>query len=124
METCYSINGTDFDLCDKAEVLSVLEREGLLKIGAAYQELGMRRIQAKYLFSVEDFIESLGERIYDQADYGPDYCPSVTRAEAAELKKFMIAWIERNVSPGNYSVCVGKPREKHVTAEDLRREEE
>ena len=119
METCYSINGTDFDLCDKAEVLSVLEDEGLLKIGATYHEMEFRRIQAKDLFSVEDFIESIGERLFDTADYCPDDYPSVTPKASAELENFVWAWIERNANPSNYWIGVSETREKHVTTEDL-----
>uniref|UniRef100_UPI001B63FF0F hypothetical protein n=1 Tax=Rhizorhabdus sp. TaxID=1968843 RepID=UPI001B63FF0F len=119
METCYSINGTDFDLCDKAEVLSVLEDEGLLKIGATYHEMEFRRIQPKDLFSAEDFTESIAERLFDTADYCPDGCPPVTRAATEELENFVWAWIDRNAIPDNYWICVSETREKHVTTEDL-----
>jgi len=119
MDICYSINEEDFNLTSVGDVLDALDDEGWLEEGAAYWEADCRRMQASDVFSVEQVLEGMGERLYEEVGEIADDYPAVPPEAKAELKAFLTAWVEKHAPPNQYWLVIGKPREKRVTADDL-----
>lgn len=119
MDICYSINEEDFNLTSVEDVLDTLDDEGRLRVGEVYYEADCRRMVADDVFSVEQVLEDMGERLYEEVGEIADDYPAVTPDAKAELKEFLFAWVEKHANPNQYWLVVGKPREKRVTADDL-----
>jgi len=119
MGICYSINEEDFNLTSVGDALDALDDEGRLEEGAVYWEADCRRIQTSDVFSVEQVLEDMGERLYEEVGEIADDYPSVPPEAKAELKDFMTAWVEKHAPPNQYWLVVGKPREKRVTSDEL-----
>lgn len=119
MELCYSINEEDFNLTSVGDALDSLDDEGRLEEGAVYWEVDCRRMQASDVFSVEQVLEDMGERLYEEVGEIADDYPAATPEAKEELKAFLLEWVEKHANPNQYWRVVGKPREKRVTADDL-----
>lgn len=119
MDICYSVNDEDFNLTSVGDVLDTLDDEGRLEEGAVYWEADCRRMQAGDVISVDQVIENMGERLYDEVGEIFDDYPDVTPEAKEELKDYLHAWVEKHADPARYWLVVGKSREKRVTADDL-----
>ena len=76
-------------------------------------------MQASDVFSVEQVLEDMGERLYEEVGEIADDYPAVPPEAKEELKDFLAAWVEKHANPNQYWLVVGKPREKRVTTDDL-----
>ena len=119
MELCYSINEEDFSLTSVGDALDALDDEGRLKVGDIYYEADCRRMVAGDVFSVEQVLEYMGERLYEEVGEIADDYPAAVPEAKAELKAFLTSWVEKYADPSKYWLVIGKHREKRVTADDL-----
>ena len=119
MDICYSVNEEEFNLTSVGDVFDTLEDEGRMEEGAVYYEADCRRMQASDVVSVEQVLDDMGERLYEEVGEIADDYPAVTPEAKDELKAFLHAWVENHADPSQYWIVVGKTREKRVTADDL-----
>lgn len=119
MELCYSIDDENYNLTSIGDVLDDLRCEGRLEVGAVYYEADCRPMSASDVFSVSQFLEDIGERMYDEVGEIADSYPSVSSEGREELKTFMLDWVNKHADPSRYWLVIGKSREKQVTAADL-----
>lgn len=114
MDICYSINEEDFSLTSVGDALDALDAEGRLEEGAVYWEADCRRMQASDVFSVDQVLDDMGERLYGEVGEIADDYPAASPEAKAELNAVLTAWVEKHAPPNQYWLVVGKPREKHV----------
>jgi hypothetical protein len=119
MDICYSTNDEDYNLTSVGDVFDTLDSEGRLEVGTVYYEADFRRMTAGDVVSVEQVLDDMGERLYEEVGEIADDYPAATPEAKEELKAFLHAWVDRHANPTSYWIVVGKAREKRVTADDL-----
>ena len=74
-------------------------------------------IKLNRLCNVDDILEMMGERAYDESGESADNYPDVTKEAREELSALLLAWMEKHAKPTFYRVVNVRPYT--MTAEDL-----
>jgi hypothetical protein len=74
-------------------------------------------VNLKRLCNVDDVLEMMGERAYDECGESAENYPDVTKEAREELDALLMAWMEKHAKPTFYRVVNVRPYT--LTAEDL-----
>ena len=115
---CFSLNNEDFIYTDLFTLMSAMEDDGLLEVGAEYWESDYRSAKPEDAFRVELILEEADCRIEDEVGevYDSD-CSNVSTIAKLELRELLYAWSEKHVQLSRYNVLTGASRKMSLAAE-------
>ena len=119
MSRVYSLDDENFNFSSLDEVFDDLKSEGLLRVGQVYYSADSETFNPLKYIKVDNILENLDERMYD--DLGECYnydmsCASVAAKE--ELEALMKDWVEKHIKM-NYWTTKGESVECTVEEGDL-----
>ena len=118
--TCYSLNDEEYNHSCLTDLMSELEDQGGLAVGAEYWEADTRPLGSADAFRIEHLLEDADELIFEEVGeiYDNDLS-SVTPEAKIELRDLLLAWCDKHVNLAQYDVIEGRSRKKTITAADI-----
>jgi len=114
-DLCYSFNQEDYTLDCLGEVLQQLDDRGDLQEGVVFYEGEAVRHAPSYYFDVDDLLDGMRDRAYDDAGEWADTFPDLPKEKVAELKSLVSNWLDSNLTITFFTVR--NERKVEVTAE-------
>lgn len=119
LEKRYSTNDEDFGLDDFGDLMSDMEDDGSLAVGAIYYEADFRRMTAKDIVSVDRLMEDMEEALFDECGECAHAGLEASKEALAELEAFLLQWVEKHTDVTSYYKIVGETRPMQITEADL-----
>lgn len=110
-ETVYSLDGENFRFDDINEALAELEVEGDLVDGHMIEAGTPTRHEASEFFRIDDLIDGLRDRAYEEAGEWADDFPDLSKDQRAELESIISNWLDRSIKVTFWTVNGAKPFE-------------